>query len=363
MALKSNLREFPGLSHLAFQHPLDAQARIVLEKVPLLPQITKGLSGAVTERFIRISQISSSVRINSRQYPSLYRQYVKMAQVLDLQKLPDLYVKTSPTINAFSFGVESYFIVVTSGLIDILTEDELLSVIAHELGHVKCEHMLYVSMTNLLKDFGANIIEQFVPGVGIFASLGMQLAILEWYRKAEFSCDRSALLAVQESEVICNALAKLAGYSKNLEGTLSLDEIKQQAGTYQEIGAESNVDKMVKALVLLEETHPYPVVRVAEISLWADSSEYAQIVSGNYQKINMLAQNKNLPTAPLNTPTGIMCPNAKCKAIWPAETSYCGKCANSLKLGQLVCGKCLNFINPGWVVCSNCGNQLIVQTS
>jgi hypothetical protein len=44
MSLKSNIQEFSGLSHLAFQHPMDAQARVALEKIPLLPTLTKSLS-------------------------------------------------------------------------------------------------------------------------------------------------------------------------------------------------------------------------------------------------------------------------------------------------------------------------------
>lgn len=359
MALKPDLREFPGISHLAFQHPLDAQARVALEKVPLLPKITKALSGNVTERFIRVSQISSSVRITARQYPSLYQQYVRMAQVLDLPKLPDLYIRTTPVINASAMGVENYFIEVTSGLVDIMTEDELLAVIAHELGHVKCEHMLYVTMAHLLREFGANIIEQIVPGVGYFASVGIQLAILEWYRKAEFSCDRAGLLAVQEPGTMCSALSKLAGYSKNLEGELSIEEVKEQAAAYQEIGADSNVDKIVKAFVLLSETHPYPVVRVAEISLWSESSEYAQILTGNYQKLSPTGATPGGAIPSLSTPTGLVCANPKCKAIWPAGTSFCGKCGGSLKTAQPICGKCLNFISPSWSVCANCGNRLV----
>jgi Zn-dependent protease with chaperone function len=358
MSLKPNIREFSGLSHLAFQHPMDAQARVALEKIPLLPTLTKSLSGAIGERFIRIQQISGSLRISSNQYPSLHKQYLKMAQILDVQKLPDLYITTSPTINAYAMGADNYFIVVTSGLIDIMTEDELLAIIGHELGHVKCEHMLYVTMANMLRLFGANILEQFLPGVGQLASIGIQLALLEWYRKAEFSCDRAALLAVQEPQVVSSALAKLAGFSRNLNETFSIDEVKKQAQSYQDIGANSLIDKIIKVYVLLGETHPYPVVRVNEIGLWAESPEYTQILNGNFPKLTAAQNNKMLPMPPLATPMGLMCPNPKCKSIWISGTSFCGKCTTSLKSAQSVCGQCMNFIDPNWAVCSNCGNKL-----
>ncbi|HQJ52839.1 MAG TPA: hypothetical protein PKW05_13780, partial [Anaerolineae bacterium] len=53
MPLREDLQDFPGLSHTAFQHPLDKQAMAALEKVPLLAKaynarliaLTMGASG------------------------------------------------------------------------------------------------------------------------------------------------------------------------------------------------------------------------------------------------------------------------------------------------------------------------------
>jgi Zn-dependent protease with chaperone function len=357
MALKSTVQEFPGLSHYAFQHPLDKQALASLEKIPLLPKMVRKLSGAVGERFIRIQQISGSSRVSSQQYPSLHKQYLKMAKILDVNKLPDLFITTTPIINAYAMGAENYFIVVTSGLIDIMTEDELLAIIGHELGHIKCDHMLYVTMANMLRVFGSAVLEQLIPGVGQLASVSVQLTLLEWYRKAEFSCDRAALLTVQEEEIVSTALSKLAGNSVRLGDKFSVAGIRQQAQEYQEIGAESLWDKMIKVSVLLGETHPYPVVRVNEIIEWAESSEYAQILNGEYDALAAsLAPSQKLSEPKLETPTGVICP--ACKSVWPSGTFFCGKCATNLGKAQLVCGECRSFIDPKWVVCSSCGSEL-----
>jgi hypothetical protein len=112
----TNLREFPGLSHLAFQHPLDRQARAGLEQIPLLPDLMKKFSGAWAERVMRLYHIGCNLQVNARQYPSLYKQYVRIAQILDMQKLPELFVETSPVINAISFGLDNYSLTITSGL-------------------------------------------------------------------------------------------------------------------------------------------------------------------------------------------------------------------------------------------------------
>lgn len=359
MALSADVKEFPQLSHQAFQHPLDRQAIESLSKIPLLPQFTRFLSEKVAERFMRIKHVSSSIRVNARQYPSLYRQYVKMAQVLDVRKLPDLYVSTSMQINAFAMGMENYSIVLCSALIDTMTEDELLAIIGHELGHVKCDHVLYNSAANALRTFGTSIIEQALPmGLGQVASLGIQLALLDWSRKAELSCDRAALLATQNPEAVSGALGKLAGFSKNLQEDLNLDEIKVQAAQYHEIGADSLVEKMMKLYVFVQETHPYPTVRVKEISEWAQSAEYEQILNGQYRKLGEEKRQQLGAGQPLTTPRGLLCPNQKCQAVSEEGGSFCSQCSSNLRGAQLVCGQCRNAIETAWNVCPGCGNRL-----
>ena len=356
LVLKPEIREFPGISHAAFQHPLDKQALTALEKTPLLPMFTKKFSEVFTERFIHIQRVSGNLRVSAQQYPSLYHQYIKLAQVLDVKKLPDLYIETNPQINAFAMGLENYTIVLYSGLIDIMEEDELLAIIGHELGHVKCEHMLYVTMANALQLFGSVILENFLPLVGSLANVTIQLALLEWYRKAEFSCDRAALLAVQEEPVVSNALAKLGGFSKRLGGQIDLEQVKRQAAEYQDIGADSVIDKTIKLYVLMQQTHPYPVVRVSEIIKWANSPEYQQILQGKYQVQLADATEQGMALAPLSTPTGLTC--SRCKSVWPAGTAFCGKCAMNLRGAQMICGRCLTPISPEWSACSRCGNAL-----
>ncbi len=358
MSLKANLQEFPGLSHQAFQHPLDRQAMIALEKVPLLPQGVSFVSSAFFERLLHIEHISDNTRVTAQQYPSLYRQYLKLAAVLDVKRLPDLYIDTTPTVNAYATGIQNYFIVLNSGLIDILTEDELLAILGHELGHVKCEHMLYTTLAQFLRDYGVDILNQFVPvGLGALAGQGLQLALMEWYRKAEFSCDRAALIATQNVESICSALAKLAGYAKNLDGALNLEEIMRQANDYQEIGAESKVEKVLKLYVLLNKTHPYPVVRVKEIRQWSESTEYAQILAGNYKQLVAQATRPS-GMQPLATPTGVKCTNPKCGRVWSPGTGFCGKCSTNLRNAPTVCGNCFVVVKASWANCVACGNAL-----
>lgn len=356
MALKTDLKDFPGLSHHSFQHILDSQAIANLQQVPGLPKVVKFISQHGIERVILVEKMSSSLRVNAQQYPSLYKQYVKMAQVLDVKKLPNLYVQTTHDINAFAMGVENYTIVLCSGLIDIMTEDELLAIIGHELGHVKCEHQLYKTMAYILSNFGNAVISYAIPYVGQMVSIGLQLAILEWNRKAEFSCDRAALLATQKPEAVASALAKLAGYSKDIPEEISLPEVEAQADAYNDLGSDSLITKLIKLHSLLQQTHPYPVVRVKEINAWANSAEYADILNGKYGRGALPQPVGQRTLAP--APRVRVCPNPKCQYPCQEDHRFCSNCQTNLGEAHFFCGSCRQRVEPNWIVCSYCGNQM-----
>jgi Zn-dependent protease with chaperone function/RNA polymerase subunit RPABC4/transcription elongation factor Spt4 len=368
MALREDLRTFPGLSHLAFQHPLDRQALDALERVPLLPQVTRKFFEFYSERFIRVSQVSSSLRITPRQFPSLFKQYERMGEVLDLQELPTLFLQTTPQINAYAMGAEDYFVVVTTGLIQLLNEDELIAVIGHELGHVKCEHMLYTTMVNFMTQFGTMILERLLPNIAQIASMSIQLALLEWYRKAEFSCDRAALLATQNPDVVCTALAKLAGWSDDRIEEFSLEEVKRQADDYEELDDTSIINKVVKLMVLLQQTHPFPVVRVKEISRWAASSEYQGILRGEYKKRDAVRAAARpvtpparvVPTPPKTT-TGTQC--HACGSATSRGARFCSVCGADLQSSAQTCSQCHSLVQPDWIHCPNCGNRLASESA
>jgi Zn-dependent protease with chaperone function len=363
MALKEDIRTFPGLSHLAFQHPLDRQALDALEKVPFLPQVTRKFFEFYSERFIRVSQVSSSLRVTPRQFPSLFKQYERMGEVLDLPELPSLFLQTSPQINAYAMGAEDYFVVVTTGLIQLMNEDEVVAVIGHELGHVKCEHKLYTTMVNFMTQFGTMILERLIPNIAQIASLSIQLALLEWYRKAEFSCDRAALLATQNPEVVSTAIAKLAGWSDDRIEEFSLEEVKHQADDYEELDDKSVINKVVKLMVLLQQTHPFPVVRVKEISQWATSAQYQAILRGDYKKreaprapARPATPPVRMPSAPPKTASGTQCP--ACGSATGQGAHFCSVCGADLQSTAPTCSQCHSPVQPDWLHCPTCGNRL-----
>ncbi len=363
MPLREDLKMFPGLSYLAFQHPLDREARKALEAIPLVPRLVRKWSELVTERILHLNHAANNLRVSAEQYPSLYRQYVRMAQALDMRKLPALYLETSNTINAYAMGMENYFIVVTTGLMELLTEDEVLAIIGHELGHIKCDHMLYRNMVILMFKYGANIIDAFIPGIAQVMVIGFKLALMEWNRKSELSCDRAGLLATQDPEAIAGALAKLAGYLAYENGSeeedLNIQAVYKQAEDFDELDDDSLINKIIKLNMLLERTHPFPIVRVKEILDWAESEQYKRILAGDYQALAqgyIPAESQVQGRQGLATPTGLVCP--KCRTVWTSDMGFCGKCGSSLRGAMVICGGCGDPVEAGETVCQRCGRTL-----
>jgi Zn-dependent protease with chaperone function len=282
--LKDNLQSFPELAAIEFQHPLDRDATGLLKGIDKFRSVIGTLNSYV-EHSMHYYNSSSCIQVSETQYPTLYRAYLRLAQALDIPKLPDLYIETTDVINAYASGIDRYSITVNSGLLDLLTERETMAIIAHELGHVKCDHMFYNTFTYFIRYFGSSVTSIIPPPFNSALDISVQLALLEWSRRAEFSADRAALIATQDVQAVAEALGKIAGYSKTLSDPISIEAVVAQANTFQEYVDDSWMAKFIKVQSMLQQTHPYTVLRVKEILSWADSDHYKKILSGEYQKV------------------------------------------------------------------------------
>jgi Zn-dependent protease with chaperone function len=261
-----------GLKADRFRHPLDLQATNTLKQLPGLDIAIRSVLGSVAEQFFYLNNIASSVLVSEKQLPHLHKLLIEACEILDLEP-PQLYVQQNPTPNAYTFAMRGKqpFVVLHTSLIEMLTPEEIQAVIAHELGHLKCEHGVYLTMANVLV-LAANLL----PAWGTVIAQSLQNQMLQWVRCAEFSCDRAALLAIQDPKVVMSVLMKLAGGSPTLAPQLNLEAFIEQAKAYDSIATDS-LGEMLQAAQTAQLTHPVPVIRAREIDRWASSAEYQSI--------------------------------------------------------------------------------------
>ncbi|MBI4540443.1 MAG: M48 family metallopeptidase [Gemmatimonadetes bacterium] len=268
-------RILSDISPTAWEHPADRAALNALRKLPAFDEILRKLFGLLGERPVRLAFQANAVRVSSQQFPRIHELYVDVCRTLDAPGDYGVFVSQTPFANAGAFGMDRPFIILNSGTIQLLDDDELSFVLAHELGHIMSGHALYRTLLVIL----IRLAERGFPLVGL-AARAVLVALLEWYRKSEVSCDRAGLLAVQDPQIALRAMLKLAGGGKAEE--MNLDEFIQQAEEYRSGG--DLVDAVFKVLNLLGATHPFYVLRVSELRGWIESGEYERILRGEYPR-------------------------------------------------------------------------------
>ncbi len=262
-----------GLKANHFRHPLDLQATQSLQQIPGLDILVRNLFGQVAEPFFYLNNIAASVLVGEQQLPHLHKLLLEASHILDLEP-PQVYIKQHPQPNAYTFAMRGRqpFLVLHTSLVDLLTPEELQAVIAHELGHLKCEHSTYITIANLVI-----LAAELLPTWGGVLAQQLREQMLEWLRCAELTCDRAALLAVQDAEVVASVLMKLAGGSPTLAPLLNVEAFLEQARAYDAVSA-TELGQALKVLQTQPLTHPLPVLRAREIDRWANSPQYQKLL-------------------------------------------------------------------------------------
>ncbi|KAA3475496.1 protease HtpX-like protein isoform X2 [Gossypium australe] len=203
-----------------FRHPLDKQNTLLLRAIPGLNEIGRALLGTVTEQIMLLENIGTSILVSKDQLPELHKMMIEAAGILNIEP-PNLYVRQSPVPNAYTLAIsgKNPFVIIHTSLVELLTRKELqcldccsnpiyicdykslnrIAVLAHELGHLKCDHGVWLTFANLL-----TLGSYRLPGLGGFISQWLEEQLIRWLRATELTCDRAALLVAQDPKVCQN---------------------------------------------------------------------------------------------------------------------------------------------------------------
>lgn len=264
-----------GLEHRQYEHPFDKAALGKLEAVPLLKKFFAWITTNTIEKIYTVQYTGSNLKVTHDNYPKIYSFLEEACRVLDVEKIPDLYIEWGYDINAFTVGAENPIIVLNSGLIDLCDDDEIMFVVGHEVGHVKSNHMLYHMMVQVVNYFIDSI-----PGGALVAG-GLQYALYYWYRMSEFTADRAGMLCCQNPDAMIRAFVKMSGLPVKEFSNIRTDTFLQQARDFKMLDYDG-LNKAVKLLAIADDSHPWTVMRSAELLKWIDSGEYGRFVSRRY---------------------------------------------------------------------------------
>ena len=333
-------QRFPALDPAVLQHPYDRAALNALQKIPGLDIAVRKFIELFPERVAYIQNVAQTVRVSKSQCPGLYAQLQEACAILDVRE-PELYVAHNPLPNAWTSGHTRPYITVTSGLLDLMSEDEILAVIGHELGHIKSGHVLYRTMA-LGISLLLTIVGDMTLGIGRLIGRSLEATLLEWYRMSEFTGDRAGLLVVQDPQVMLSLMMKFAGGTLFQRNMLDPQEFIKQADMYEAVDANL-LDRIYKMLLVAPVSHPLTIVRAREIMNWSDSREYKDILDGRYAHARN--QNSGRSQSPKNSGTSSTTANGNPNAS--AGTAS----------GLIACPHC-GKEQPNRRFCSLCGGAI-----
>ncbi len=273
------------ISPTAWEHPADRAALNTLRAIPGFDEVVKKIAAFFGERGARHLFLADAVRIGPKQRPKLWALYQEVLETMDWPEQPQLYVTQTPMVNAGAVGFDKPFIIMNSGTLGLLDREERRTILGHELGHIMSGHSTYRTIALILLMIGVRNLP-FLAGIAL---LPIELALYEWFRKSEFSCDRAGMLTGQDPNASMRSFLKLAGGGAKMAGLatgeedeISLDEFLVQAQEYE--SADSAVDTVMKVLNVAFRTHPFNTVRAAELQRWVASGEYDRILRGEYPR-------------------------------------------------------------------------------
>lgn len=265
------------ISPLAWEHAADRGALNTLRALPGFDQVVNKIASFFGERGVRHLFTANAVRVGPTQRPQLDALWTEVLETLDWTDRPQLFVTQTPNINAGAVGFGKPFVVINSASIEHLTREELRVLLAHELGHVMSGHVTYRTIAQIILVVGLRNLP-FLAGIAL---LPFQMAILEWYRKSELSCDRAALLGAQDPDIVLTTFMKLAG-GREFGDTLDLAAFTEQAREYET--DDSAWDVVLKAFNTAFEEHPFFTVRAGELLRWIEGGAYGKILAGEYPR-------------------------------------------------------------------------------
>jgi Zn-dependent protease with chaperone function len=267
------------ISPKAYEHPADRAATAALQQIPMLDKVIRLLIEYGYERAVQQELLASAVRLGPNQLSEVWASHRAALARLDIAEVPDLYMMQMPFINAMAIGSKKPMVVLNSGTVNQLDEHEIRTVLGHEAAHILSDHVMYVTALFILLRIGVGPLMR-LPFFAGYPLLAIQIALLEWYRAAELSCDRAATLVNRSPMTTCQTMMVIAGGAASRK--LSLDAFVKQANEY--VDWEPGFDKLNRFTRELFLTHPYPVRRVSELMKWVRSGDYDRIMSGEYRK-------------------------------------------------------------------------------
>jgi len=266
-----------GLQASHYEHEGD---RSGIEKMKSIPfgDLVKKFNVYAYEKMETVRLTGSNYQVTKDNLPHVHNALKEVCEVLDVHKAPKLYIE-SGGINAYTVGTVEPIICMGSGCLSLLSHDELLFILGHEVGHIKSRHFQYHTKASSLLNIAGGIAAFFTLGISDIPKAGLEVVMMSWYRDSELTADRAGLLACQNPDAAFTTLTKLAGYPLRYYGSVSTKDILAQAKEFEDLD-EDNFNKVAKIANIYDSGHPWTIMRAKELNQWIEGGGYKGVLDG-----------------------------------------------------------------------------------
>lgn len=257
-------------------HPEDAKTLKALKNIPALPTIMEKVFQYGYDEISWSENVTSNLRLSESQMPEIYNRLPPICERLGIP-VPELYLQMTPIPNAWTSGHSKPYIVLTLGLIKRVKDEELDAVLAHECGHIVCQHVLYKTLANAIFSLGDSMADSLLGTIGSAALKPVRQALIAWSRASELSADRIACLIVPP-ETLAKALARISMIPKYIVDNMDINAWAMQGKDFEELKDGTAWNKIVRWMANSDADHPYHPVRIYEVLMWIKTEAYQDFI-------------------------------------------------------------------------------------
>lgn len=172
-----------------YAYPCESYINALLNSFVVRKSLQKIAEKYYSEEAINLHSVST--RVTEQTFPQLYRLYEVCLSRLHIQEDLPLYVTGRLTgINALSIELNGEpMILLSRQAVAQLSDDELLFVLGHELGHCRYGHMVRHTVIGLIRDMNkaSDILGQIITDI-------IEVPLVKWFHCSEFTADRAGLI-------------------------------------------------------------------------------------------------------------------------------------------------------------------------
>ena len=258
----------------SLMHPEDRQAIRAMEALPTLSTICRIIQDKALEKYARAQLIGDGIRLGPNQMPRLYRLLTDVCEAFRMKDIPEFYLKMDRVPNAYTQGEAHPLITITSGLVEIMSENDIRTVLAHECGHILFKHLRYTLAAKVIFA-GANSTIGKMANLAAFGALAaLEQCIYRWQRMSEYSADRASMLFAGNITDAIRVQLLLAGGLRELPENINIGEYVKQSEDFVRIFKPNNAEGWIANLTLISQDHPYASSRCVELDAFSKKSEF-----------------------------------------------------------------------------------------